>query len=234
MSAEREPTAADITEIIRAFEEPQEGHHLAQKLERTWPLIKAALLAYRPPGEPDEAAVDRVRDAIEKAEGKPKGTVGYDRVARAALAVMPAGQSRDEWRCFHCGEIFTEREDAADHFGVQIDGLADEPACVLNGPEKLLAKMLREAHQEIRTFHEECDAHSKNFYALGAKHTVELQRQEEKGYARGLQDAEYAKTRDEVIEECAKTVALYGAMETAEELADHLRSMKSPPQGDER
>lgn len=35
--------------------------------------------------------------------------------------------SRDEWRCFHCDEVFTDRTAARRHFG---DVLDDMPACL--------------------------------------------------------------------------------------------------------
>lgn len=112
----------------------------------------------------------------------------------ACCAPMPAPQSSNqetpkEWRCFHCGEVFTDREAAADHFGVQIDGTADEVACKLNATEGLLVKMLREAHEELRQYHQEDNAAFRQFYALGADHSTALRREEEKGYARGLEDA---------------------------------------------
>lgn len=93
------------------------------------------------------------------------------------------------WRCFHCTEVFTDREAAADHFGVQIDGCADDVACKLNAKDGLLLKMLREAQRELRQYHQEDTAAFRQFYALGADHTTALRREEEKGYARGLEDA---------------------------------------------
>ena len=52
------------------------------------------------PGCPicDGEIIDNVRDAIEKAEGKPAGTVGYDRIARAAIAAMPAAAAEEASR----------------------------------------------------------------------------------------------------------------------------------------
>lgn len=93
------------------------------------------------------------------------------------------------WRCFHCGEVFTDRESAAAHFGVQIDGCADDVACKLNATEGLLVKMLREAQMELRQYHEEDNAAFRQFYALGAEHSTAMRREEEKGYSRGLEDA---------------------------------------------
>lgn len=97
-----------------------------------------------------------------------------------------ADSGKQEWRCFHCDDIFTDREAAADHFGIQIDGLADEPGCKLNQTEGGILKMLREANAELAKYRQEDDAQTRMFYALGAEHTVALRREEEKGYARGL------------------------------------------------
>lgn len=93
------------------------------------------------------------------------------------------------WRCFHCDEVFTDREAAADHFGVQIDGCPDEVACKINATEGLLVSMLREAQAELRLYHQEDNAAFRQFHALGAEHAMALRREEEKGYARGLEDA---------------------------------------------
>jgi hypothetical protein len=105
-----------------------------------------------------------------------------------------------EWRCFHCGEVFTDRQAAADHFGVQIDGCADDVACKINATDGLLVSTLREAQAELRQYHEENNAAFREFYALGAEHAVALRREEEKGYARGLGD--YNKLADLAIEAC--------------------------------
>lgn len=107
-----------------------------------------------------------------------------------AAAIPAPGQVSDEmpWRCFHCNEVFTDREAAADHFGVQIDGLADDCACKLNATDGLLLKMLRESQEELRRYENESDPQSLIFYSLGAKHVVALREEEQKGYDRGLAD----------------------------------------------
>jgi hypothetical protein len=107
------------------------------------------------------------------------------------VTVAPASTeaTKKEWRCFHCDEVFTDHAAAADHFGVQIDDCADNVACKLNATEGLIVKMLREAQQELRIYHQEDNAAFQQFYALGAQHSTALLREEEKGYARGLEDA---------------------------------------------
>lgn len=96
--------------------------------------------------------------------------------------------SDNSWRCFHCDEVFTEREAAADHFGAQI-GCADDVACKINATDGLLVKMLREAQEELSAYHQEDNAAFRQFYSLGAEHAVALRRAEEAGYARGITDA---------------------------------------------
>lgn len=77
--------------------------------------------------------------------------------AESALVAMTRerDEARTHWRCFHCGECFTDRALAAAHFGIQIDDVADEPACKLNEAEGGLAVLLREAQAELRKYHEE-------------------------------------------------------------------------------
>lgn len=93
---------------------------------------------------------------------------------------------RKQWRCFHCDELFTDREAAADHFGAQIDGLADDTACKLNATDGLIVKMLREAQEELRKYHQEDNAAYREFYALGAKHSTALLEAEQLGYDKGV------------------------------------------------
>lgn len=117
-----------------------------------------------------------------------------------AQAEQATADAPREWRCFHCDEVFTDREAAADHFGVQIGGLADDCACRLNATDGLILKMLREAQQELRRYHEEDTAMIREVYALGAEHHRVAREQEEKGYARGLRDAKHEVERAEAAD----------------------------------
>jgi hypothetical protein len=84
------------------------------------------------------------------------------------------------WRCFHCNETFTDAEQATLHFG---STQMSEPACQVS-PERL-----RELEAQLDRYrHEDTDLH-REIYGLHAKHHTALQREEEKGYARGLADA---------------------------------------------
>jgi hypothetical protein len=104
-------------------------------------------------------------------------------LARAALAAM-----NREWRCFHCGEVFTDPDAARDHFGTS---LLAEPVCQI--PD--LAHLLRLQEDELQRFREEDSAMARQFHALGTEHYRKEREAEEKGYARGLSDG-----RDETEE----------------------------------
>jgi hypothetical protein len=96
-------------------------------------------------------------------------------------AVEQAVKLVDAWRCFHCGEVFTDREAARDHFGA--DQLA-EPVCQI--PD--LAHLLRLQEYELRRHREEDSQIVRQVHALGGEHYRKEQDAEEKGYARGLAD----------------------------------------------
>ena len=92
---------------------------------------------------------------------------------RASGAAMPS------WTCFHCGETFTDPEDARLHFGD--NGMADA-ACQID------IKAFREMETLVaRWWAEDGDA-DRALYRMQAEHTVALHRAEEKGYERGLRD----------------------------------------------
>ena len=84
------------------------------------------------------------------------------------------------WRCFHCGEVFTESRAALEHFGVP--GTPVLAACCVD------AKYLRQLELELSRYrNEDSDLHRK-CHAMQAEHSVALRRAEEVGYAKGLQD----------------------------------------------
>ena len=84
-----------------------------------------------------------------------------------------------EWRCFHCGELFTERAQAALHFGTHE---YHAPACQIDIAE------YRRAEAENQRYREEDSDLHREMYGMQARHQTELQRAEEQGYARGLKD----------------------------------------------
>lgn len=104
------------------------------------------------------------------------------------LSRREAAEEMRVWRCFHCDEVFTDRDEAADHFGVQIDGLAEDCACKLTQDQKGIVHMLREAWDELRSYHQEETRLIHEVEVIVSRHTVALRNEEEKGYERGLRD----------------------------------------------
>jgi hypothetical protein len=86
------------------------------------------------------------------------------------------------WRCFHCGDVFTDPQLARDHFGAD---LSATPVCQI--PD--LAHLLRMQEYELRGHREEDSQIIRQVYALGSEHYRANQDAEEKGYARGIEDA---------------------------------------------
>ncbi len=96
---------------------------------------------------------------------------------------------KQEWRCFHCGDVFTKRWDAAAHFG------ADEgkiPACQIKGAEGGLLRALRDAERQadeaIQAMHAESTDAAKAYHSQRCRHSRALIAAEEVGYERGLAD----------------------------------------------
>ena len=90
-----------------------------------------------------------------------------------------AAQS-ESWRCYHCGEVFTDHDAAREHFGVT---QYKDPACQID-----IAKY-REMEETLRRFHnEDTDLH-REIHALHTEKTTAVRRAEEQGYAKGIEDA---------------------------------------------
>ena len=93
------------------------------------------------------------------------------------------------WVCFHCGEHFPGNLKGARaarlHFG---EHPAKDPVCTMS------PRRLRDMEEQLERYRDEDTALHREIQALKAAHAVALQREEEKGYARGLADAraEYA------------------------------------------
>lgn len=63
--------------------------------------------------------------------------------------VRGRSEAAEEWRCFHCDEVFTDKAEARDHFG------ADEtatPACRIGPRDKGLLEVLRRTEGELATW----------------------------------------------------------------------------------
>lgn len=85
-----------------------------------------------------------------------------------------------EWRCFHCDELFTDRDAAADHFGWNEYGAA---ACRVDGG---LAHAYRVQENELRRSREEDTDLHRSLWSLGAKAEVARREWGDKEYARGV------------------------------------------------
>ena len=99
-------------------------------------------------------------------------------LSRTRAADGEAGESK-EWRCFHCDAVFADAESAVLHFGTSE---IQPPACQIDIAEyRAMELRVRRCNEEDTDLHRE-------IHGLQAKHQVDLRREEEKGYARGLSD----------------------------------------------
>jgi hypothetical protein len=121
----------------------------------------------------------------------------FGETAQAALAASGHGtpaagpddatveQPDDEWRCFHCDEVFTDHIAAATHFGGHCMSLA---ACQIKAEEGGLVELIRKQEAELDRHRSEDTASYREFYSLGADHSTKLREAEEAGYEKGLAD----------------------------------------------
>lgn len=96
--------------------------------------------------------------------------------------------SRKQWRCFFCDEVFTRRQDAAEHFGCDDACEADIPACRLTAHEGHLVHYIRKLENELRRYQTEDSDVMRSIMTLEADHRQALIRAEEDGYNKGVQD----------------------------------------------
>lgn len=92
-----------------------------------------------------------------------------------------------EWRCFHCGEVFADKECAREHFGSDESRL---PGCLLkvtSGESGLLGRV-RELEAQLIPYLHETSAVENYVHHIQSEHAIALRREEEKGYNRGLRD----------------------------------------------
>ena len=94
------------------------------------------------------------------------------------------------WRCFHCGDTFTDERSARLHFGRDE---TSEAACVIKaGAEGSLLKALRDAEEQaddaIQRMHNESTDAALAFHQQRCRHNQALIAAEEAGYEKGLAD----------------------------------------------
>lgn len=90
-----------------------------------------------------------------------------------------------EWRCFHCGDVFTDPKAARDHFG---SDLTEEPACKIKAADGGLIRALRDMHWQLRGYQEEDTDLHRQIAGFACDHGRAVRDAEELGYARGLRD----------------------------------------------
>lgn len=184
--------------------------HESFGLRSSWSGIEVCWLAYQAGAEAEDETRTRMADLLTRTanalRGEPEplsahswhdlperaaaaiATIGVMQKAAAMLAAAPVQEGVSEgWRCFHCGDVFTDADEAQDHFGTII---TDVPACRLAPDLAGLVKIIRQQESELRAHRGEETESFREFYRLGAKHSAELREEEEKGYARGLADAQ--------------------------------------------
>lgn len=91
------------------------------------------------------------------------------------------------WRCFHCDEVFTNPACARLHFG-RDDGA--EPVCMIRTlGETALLRALRDAEDQLVSYRNEDSNVLRAMAAMQSDYRIALEREEIKGYERGLRDA---------------------------------------------
>ena len=98
---------------------------------------------------------------------------------------------RIHWRCFHCGDTFTLKQErwAREHFGRDC---SEQPVCLIRtAGESALLTALRNAQDELAQYRSEDTDLMRALHSMSADHQVALRRQEELGYAKALKDTGY-------------------------------------------
>jgi hypothetical protein len=90
------------------------------------------------------------------------------------------------WRCFHCDEVFTDREAASLHFGDYGPRSYTDAHCLIDAPK------LRDMEFQLQRYQEEDGPIHRLMHRQASEHTQALQRAEEAGYAKALKDTNYS------------------------------------------
>jgi hypothetical protein len=99
---------------------------------------------------------------------------------------VSVAQGGEEWRCFHCGEVFTDREAAALHFGDYGPRSYTDAHCLIDAPK------LRDMEFQLQRYQEEDGPIHRLMHRQAGEHTQALIRAEEAGYAKALKDTNYS------------------------------------------
>lgn len=98
------------------------------------------------------------------------------------------GEPRIHWRCFHCGDTFTKKQErfAREHFG---DDCGDKPVCLIRSAgEGALLHALRVAERELKSYRAEDTRLLHAMWSMQADHQRALIQEEERGYNKGVRD----------------------------------------------
>lgn len=95
---------------------------------------------------------------------------------------------RKQWRCFFCDEVFTRRQEAAEHFGCFDSCEADVPACKIAAYEGHLIKYIRRLEGELRRYRSEDSDVQRSLLALEGEYAAAVRKAEERGYESGVAD----------------------------------------------
>lgn len=129
------------------------------------------------------------------------------------------------WRCFHCGDEFTDEAEAREHFG---DTMDDEPIC------QVTAERYRTVERELVAYQNESDATARTFYDIGHRAAVAERDAEQKGYDRGIADAKAhpgtldLATRKDIARIIEKVPAHPSGERMRYEILDALRGLFDP------
>lgn len=102
-----------------------------------------------------------------------------DLFTQLTAALKRAEDAERQWRCFHCDEVFMDREAALEHFGPHC---LRDPACQIDIKK---FREMEEMHE--RELAEDSDSH-RQFYSMQADHSRALIREGQKGYDKGVAD----------------------------------------------
>ena len=120
--------------------------------------------------DPQSLALGMLRNIIAEVEA-PSGPLPSEPHAEQIAA---------PWRCFHCDEVFTDREAAAAHFGYSE---CSDPACRVDGG---LATAYRELEARWSKCLNECCEHTNAYHAAEDDRRRALVQAEQSGYDKGV------------------------------------------------
>lgn len=91
------------------------------------------------------------------------------------------------WRCWHCDEVFADRNSARLHFG---STPSEEPGCIrqVSDGDLGLLRALRKAEAELARYRVEDSDKDREISRLIADHAAALRQEEERGYGRGVRE----------------------------------------------